>query len=230
MPALSPISRWLLLPFLVCELCAQPDLLVYDEAKPIAAVTEPGAVVTASGEGVWLQRGRDDVWHPLRSGDPLPLGALLMTDANSSAVVELPSGHGVVQVGRNSVIELAGRESGAGTVLVLTSGRVSGGITDSLLEIVSSCGGGLTVTAPRGITAPFEFRHGRDARHQAALNRLGLTADWARFIPSDANREPVFGLGTAAPADANNGTATPETWALVIVGSVTLGLVLRQRT
>lgn len=229
MPSLSQIARWLLLPFLACELCAQPDLLAYDESKPAPVVAEPSAVVTASGEGVWLQRRRNEIWHPLRSGDSLPLGALLMTDANSGAVVELPTGHGVVQVGRNSVIELAARESGAGTVLVLTSGRVSGGISDTLLEIVSSCGGGLTVTAPPGITAPFEFRHGRDARHQAALSRLGLTADWARFIPSDANLDSVFGLGAAAPVASADATTTPETWALLIVGSVTLGLVLRQR-
>jgi hypothetical protein len=223
------IVQWLLLLMLATELVAQTNLLSYEEQKLVGAAPEPSAVVTVSGEGVWQQAKSRDSWHPVRNGEGLPLGSLLMTDAYSAAVVELPGGQGLIQVARNSVVEYARNRANSGTLLILTAGRVSGGVSDTSLEILSSCGGGLTLTAPPGTTAPFEFRHGRDTQRQAALRNLGLTSDWARFMPTEGMDDSNFGLGTPSRVPLSTSFTAPETWALLIVGSITVGYFMRSR-
>lgn len=206
---------------------AAPADLTYD--WPPAPALSHFATVVVAGEGVWQQAKQSDVWRPVKNGDRLPLGSLLMTDTGSAAVVELPDAQGVVNVARGSVVEFARLKARPGNLLVLTSGRIAGVVNDSTLEISSSCGGSLSVTAAPGGTAPFEFRHGRDQRHFAEMERLGLVSDWVRYQPRTGdNYQLGFGL-IPPPPEPERFALTFETWTLLALVSAALGVFLWQR-
>ncbi len=206
---------------------AAPADLTYD--RPPDPALSHFATVVVAGEGVWQQAKQSDVWRPVKNGDRLPVGSLLLTDTSSAAVVELPETQGVVNVARGSVVEFARLKGRPGNLRVLTSGRVAGVVNDSALEISSSCGGSLSVTAAPGGTAPFEFRHGRDQRHFAELERLGLVSDWVRFQPR-AGDNYQLGFGPIPPPpEPEHFALTFETWTLLALVSAALGVFLWQR-
>ncbi len=222
------IAVWLALLLLLCRGGAAPADVSY--AWPKEPVLADTAVVVIAGEGVWQQSKQEDAWRPVKNGDRIRFGTLLMTDPGSVAVVELPGNHGVVNVSRGSVVELARPPGGrAGTLLMLTSGRVAGVVNNSSLEISSSCGGSLSVTAPPGGSAPFEFRHGRDARHFAEMERLGLASDWVSYQPRlGENYQLGFGP-IPPPPEPEHFSFTFETWTLLVLVIAALGVFLWQR-
>ncbi len=206
---------------------AAPADLTYDW-PPDPALRQLATVVLA-GERVWQQARQGDGWRPVKSGDRLPAGSLLMTDPSSAAVVELPEEQGVVNVARGSVVEFGRLKGRPGNALVLTSGRVAGVVNDSALEISSSCGGSLSVTASPGGTAPFEFRHGRDQRHFAEMERLGLVSDWVRYQPRTGDNYQLGFGPIPPPPEPEHFALTFETWTLLALISAALGVFLWQR-
>lgn len=220
----------LLLPALLCGCIAyRPRLLSYEAAS--TPTGEPTASVTVMGEGVRVQAKAGDTWQVLKTGDKIFVGSLLMTDSGSEAVVELPGGHGQVNVAHGSVIEIARLTGSEGAMLVLSSGRVSGSVTGAPIAIVSSCGGSLSLTPNDGATVPFQFSHARDAQYLAVMKSLGLQADWAIFKPS-AGASAGFSLANifVAPIPFTAGVVPePTLWALALTGFVALGGFIRRR-
>lgn len=216
MPSRFPTGRRLLLVLFlwlgaVLRTAAATDLSY--EWSP-SLLNPNAATVVVAGEGVWQQTKKSDTWRPVKNGDRLALGSLLMTEPGSAAVIELPGGLGVVNALRGTVVEFTRWSQAEGTHLVLTSGRVTGEVNRGTLEIASSCGRKLSLSTPPGGSTPFEFRHGRDERHYAELERLGLVSDWAGFQP----RPDVYELGFGPippPPEPERFSLSFEAWTLL---------------
>lgn len=228
----------LTLPLLLCGCVTyRPRLFSYDTGAPenpgvALPAAQPARISVATGR-VLLQEGEGKPWREAQSGEPVSIGAMLRTGDDSEAIVELPDGQGQVKVAQNSCVEVARVDPRLGTLLVLSAGKISGSITGADLQVVSSCGGGLSLHPNDGATAPFEFRHGRDAEYMAVLISLGRSADWALF---NAPPPSPYSFGEAmifrTPVALGEATAVipePETWTLFLAGGTALGLVLRKR-
>lgn len=228
----------LTLPLLLCGCVAyRPRMFSYETGAPenpgvALPAAQPARISVATGR-VLLQEGEGRPWREVQSGDPISVGGMLRTGDDSEAIVELPDGHGQVKVAQNSCVEVARLDPRLGTLLVLSAGKVTGSISGADLEVVSSCGGGLSLHPNDGATAPFEFRHGRDAEYVAVLISLGRSPDWALFH-SPPTPPYDFGEGLTHRSAIAFGEMTavipePETWALFLAGGTALGLSLRKR-
>lgn len=230
MPTGLPTGRWFLLGLFlwlgtVLRTAAATDLS-YEWSQSL--LNPNAATVVVAGEGVWQQAKKSDTWRPVKGGDRIGLNSLLMTEPGSAAVIELPGGLGTVNVLRGTVVEFTRWNQAEGIHLVLTSGRVTGEINRSSLEIASSCGRKLSLTTPPGESAPFEFRHGRDERHYAELERLGLVSDWAGFQP----RPDVYELGFGPippPPEPERFSLSFEAWTLLGLIAAGFAVFLWQR-
>jgi hypothetical protein len=218
--------RWLSLSLLVCVcgcITRPPRWLGYSRSE--ISSSAPAAKVVVTGTGVRLQAKLGAEWQPLTTGEPIFPGAMLRTDSESEAVVELPGGQGVIKLRPGSVVEWARGDSSGGTLLLISSGSVAGSVTGAPIELISSCGGSLHLAPNAGATVPFEFRHGRDAQYLAVMKSLGLQADWAIFKPTPVS--PVdFGIGLVHRASVPAGMGIvpePNSWMLVLVGVALLG-------
>jgi hypothetical protein len=101
---------------------------------------------------------------------------------------------------------------------------VSGSVNGTPIAIMGTTGGGLSLTPDDGQTAPFEVRHGRDARYHEVMRSLGLRADWGNLAPTAPSAFPQESdLFVFRTPNAAFGTAVPEPSPLMLaVGGAAL--------
>lgn len=221
----------LLLSLLLCGCIAyRPRLLKYDDTGPAALASGTFAKVTVSGEGALIQLRERDPWRPLRSGESVSVGSLLMTHGDSELIVELPDGQGQVRIANGSTVELARLDRQQGTLLVLAAGKVSGSVSGAPLELISPSGGSLTLNPEPGATVPFNFNHGRDAYYYELARRLhlGLETDWGPLRSGSAGSDlDLF----VFRSPRGNVIAVPEPapWTLLLAGGLGVGLIAFRR-
>lgn len=218
----------LLVPLLVCGCVSyRPRLLKYDDQPMVNPAAEAPATLTVTGDGVLVQAREGDPWRPARTGDSIATGALILT-GDGKVTIELPGGHGQINVAPGTTLELARVGGAGGAMVVLTAGKVSGTMNGAPIDLISSSGGSLSLNPNEGVTAPFELRHGRDAEYFAVMHRLGLRADWGNLSPP-----PITSLRVAVdlvtfrtPAGrAVYAVPEPGVWALLGLGLIlTAGL------
>jgi hypothetical protein len=215
----------LLVPLLVCGCVSyRPRLLKYDDRPVGNPAAEAPATLTVTGDGVLVQAREGDPWRPVRTGDSIATGALILTGGDGSVTIELPGGHGQINVAPGTTLELARVGGTGGALLVLTAGKVSGTISGAPIELISSSGGSLSLNPNEGVTAPFELRHGRDAEYFAVMQRLGLRAEWGSLSPMPiASLRSDFDLIAFRTPVGTSGYAVPEPKVLALLG---LGLAL----
>jgi hypothetical protein len=195
------------------------------------SAAEAPATLTVTGDGVLVQAREGDPWRPARTGDSIATGALVLTSGDSKVTIELPGGHGQINVAPGTTLELARVGGAGGAMLVLTAGKVSGTISGAPFELISSSGGSLSLNPNEGVTAPFELRHGRDAEYFAVMHRLGLRADWGNLSPPPiTSLRSVADLVTFRTPAGSAVYAVPEpgVWALLGLGVVTAGALRRR--
>lgn len=223
----------LLVAILLCGCVSyRPRLLKYEDQPAGNPAAETVATLTVTGDGAWVQARESDPWRPARSGDAIAPGALILTGGDSKVTVELPGGHGQINVAPGTTIELARIGGTGGALVVLSAGKVSGTVNGMPIELISSSGGSLSLNPNEGVTAPFELRHGRDADYFAVMHRLGLRADWGNL-----SQPPITSLRSVAelvtfrtPAGAAAYVVPePGVWALLGLGLVVTAGAWRRR-
>jgi len=184
--------RVLLFPLLLLSLTGcvayRPRMLQYDTAAAGGggAIGGAGAGVRVSlstGEAL-MQEQEGGPWKPVPLGAFIPAGSLILTE-RGELILELPDNTGQVTLAEGTCVELGRADPHRGTLLILSSGRVSGSITGAGIELLSTCGGALTLTPHGDATAPFEFTHGYNAEYVKTMLSLGHVPDWAIFRPGD---------------------------------------------
>ncbi len=218
----------LLVPLLVCGCVSyRPRLLKYEDQPVGNPAAEAPATLTVTGDGVLVQAREGDPWHPARTGDSIATGALILT-GDGKVTIELPGGHGQINVAPGTTLELARVGGTGGAMVVLTAGKVSGTMNGAPIELISSSGGSLSLNPNEGVTAPFELRHGRDAEYFAVMQRLGLRADWGNLSPMPiASLRSDFDLIAFRTPAGSFAHAVPEpgVWTLLGLGlAMTAGL------
>lgn len=186
--------RALLLPLVLLLLSGcvayRPRMLQYDT---VASGGGGGGAIGGAGAGVrvslstgdaLMQEQEDGPWKPVPQGAFIPAGSLILTE-HGELILELPDNTGQVTLAEGTCMEIGRADPHRGTLLILSSGRVSGSITGTGIELLSTCGGALTLTPHGDATAPFEFTHGYSAEYVKTMLSLGHVPDWAIFRPGD---------------------------------------------